>query len=176
MARAARATENEVAESGPVTEAITYVPGSQDPVTVKWCGHVFHANVPKDITGNADGNDRDRLNAELIERARDNKHFKVGSGRGSKREAVALPKTPDQYRAHMIAWLLDESIRSTDQLVARFAQDRELQATCEVGADDWAYLSTLFMPKLHELAKADELTEAQVAHVWINHGINQLPW
>jgi len=76
----------------------------------------------------------------------------------------------------MIDWIKDPAIEHTDQLIARFACDRELQAICEVGADDYAYLATLFMPRLHDLAKGDELTEGQVASIWINHGINQLPW
>lgn len=166
---------DEVAEAKPVTESITYLPGEGDPSTIKWCGHTFQANVPKEITGHAEGTERDKLNLQLIERARENKHFKVGNVR-PKRDLQALPKTAEQYRAYVVGWLQDPSIQHADQLIKRFARDRDLQASCEVGADDYTYLATLFMPKLHELAKGDELTEQQVAAIWIQNGINQLPW
>lgn len=172
MARAAR--EDNSGETA-VVETVTYTPGQHDPLTVVWCGHTFNANVPKEIKGNGEGTDRERLNMQLIERARDNPHFKVGSG-PAKRQIKALPKDAADYRAYMVDWLADPSIQHADQLIARFAKDHDLQVTCEVGADDYAYLATLFMPRLHDLAKGDELTEGQVASLWINHGINQLPW
>src|SRR5262245_32102253 len=43
------------------------MPAEGDPPTVRWCGHTFHANVPKDVT-----------HAGLIQAARMNKFFKVG--------------------------------------------------------------------------------------------------
>lgn len=177
MARAAakREVEDNAETSGPVTENITYLPGEGDPSTVTWCGHTFRANVPKEVTGNADGTDREQLNYQLIERARDNPSFKVGDAR-PRRRAIEIPKTADEYRAYLAAWLQDTSMQHADQLIARFARDRELQAACEVGTDDFSFIATLFMPKLHDMAKADELTEGQVAQLWVNHGINQLPW
>jgi hypothetical protein len=176
MARAnAKVNEEMSAASEPVTETITYVPGEGDPSTIKWCGIVFQANVGKEITGHAEGSERERLHHHLIESARTNKFFLVGNAR-VKRDAMGPPKTAEQYRATMIEWLKDPALDHADKLIARFARDRELQAACEVGADDFSYLSTLFMPRLHELAKADELTEGQVASLWLNHGINQLPW
>lgn len=159
-----------------LTESVTYIPGSGDPNSVTWCGHTFRANIAKDITGHPGGSERERLNHQLIERARDNKHFKVGQGRAPRRDVLAQPETAEEYRAYMVGWLQDPAIQHADQLIERFAQDRDLQASCEVGSDDFSYLSTLFMPKLHEFAKGDELTEGQVASLWINHGINQLPW
>lgn len=174
MARAATKLVDE-AQVEAVTETVTYVPGEGDPSSVKWCGHTFHANVPKEITGHAEGTASEKLNHHLIERARENPSFKVAGSR-VKRDASALPKTAEEYRAYMIAWLKGPGIEHVDQLIARFARDRELQAVCEVGSDDFSFLSTLFMPKLHELAKADELTEGQVASLWINAGVNQMPW
>lgn len=170
-----RMTDEADAPSDHVTETITYTPGPLDPVTVKWCGHTFQANVGKEITGRADGTEREKLNYHMIERARENKHFAVGNAR-PKRDPMELPKTPEGYRAYMVAWLKDPDIQTTEQLIARFAKDRDLQITCEVGHDDYAYLGTLFQPRLHELARGDELTEPQVAALWINHGIMQLPW
>ena len=175
MARAPRQPEETLPISEPVTETLIYVPGEGDPPIVQWGGHKFHANVPKEITGNADGSERDRLNLHIIERARDNKHFRV-SGQKPKRDPAALPKTAEEYRAYMITWLKDPAIQHADDLIARFTKDRELQSMCEVGADDYAYLGTLFMPRLHELARADELKTEQVAQLWLQHGVNQLPW
>jgi hypothetical protein len=68
------------------------------------------------------------------------------------------------------------TIEHADELIARFAKDRELQLACEVGSDDFAYLGTLFMPRLYDLAKADDLTAQQVSSLWISHGFNVLPW
>lgn len=175
MAKAPRVSEETESAAQSVTETITYIPGEGDPSSVKWCGHVFQANVPKEITGAAEGSDREKLNLQLIERARDNRHFRVGNAR-VRRDAMTEPKTAEEYRAYMVGWLKDPAIDHAETLIARFVRDRELQEMCEVGADDYAFLSTLFMPRLHELAKADELTEGQVASMWINHGVNQLPW
>jgi hypothetical protein len=160
-----------------VTETITYIPGPMDPPVVKWAGYTFQANVPKELTGNAEGTAREKLNMHMIENARGNNFYKVGSGNSRpRREVSALPTTAEEYRAYMVDWLKDPHIEHAEQLIARFARDHDLQVASEVGADDYAYLATLFMPKLSDLAKADELTEGQVASIWINHGINQLPW
>ncbi|MDI1265596.1 MAG: hypothetical protein PS018_20305 [bacterium] len=176
MAKSAKATANESpGETTSVTEFITYLPGQSDPATVTWCGHTFRANLPKEITGRDGGSEREQLNYDLIERARDNPHFKV-EGAKPKRSTRDLPQSADEYRAYIAAWLQDPNLQHADRLIARFAQDRELQAACEVGTSDWSMIGALFMPKLHELAKADELTEGQVAQLWVNAGINQLPW
>lgn len=169
-------TDDELAKL--VTETITYVPGPMDPSVVKWGGMTFQANVPKEVTGHAEGTTAQQLAHQVIERARENKHFRVGEGASSRprREAVTLPKTSEEYRAYVVGWLKDPAIEHASDLIARFARDRELQAACEVGHDDFAYIATLFMPRLHELAKADELSEAQVSSLWINHGFNVLPW
>lgn len=159
----------------PVTETVTYLAGQGDPSSVKWGGHVFQANVPKEITGHTEGTEREKLNHSVIESARTNKHFRVGNAR-PKRDVMAMPKTAEEYRAYAIDWLKDPSIDHAETLIARFAKDRELRAMCEVGSDDYSYLSTLFMPRLYELARADELTDGQVASLWINHGFNELPW
>jgi hypothetical protein len=176
MARQSKIVDEAETPVEQVTETVTYTPGPMDPSTVKWAGHTFQANVPKDITGHADGTEREKLNHHLIERARENKHFTVGSARRPRRDADALPKTSEEYKAYMVGWLKDPEIASTDQLIARFARDHDLQVACEVGHDDFSYLSTLFMPRLHELARADELSDPQVASIWISHGVNQLPW
>lgn len=158
------AVENETTSVEPVTELVTYLPGPMDPPTTKWLGHTMHANVPKPITCHPDH----------MEIARGNKFFSVGNAPRA-RESNKPPKTSEEYRAYMIAWL-GQKYDHTSDLIARFVRDRELQIACEVGADDYAYLGTLFMPKLHELARADEFSEQQVASMWLQHGVNQLPW
>lgn len=176
MARQQRLIEVDEPPVEAVTEEITYVPGQADPVSILWCGHRFQANVPKSITGKADGTNAERLNHHLIESARNNRHFTVG-GQRKRRDPAALPTTAEGYRAYMVEWLKDPAIQHAEDLVVRFVKDRELQAVCEVGTDDYSYLSTLFMPKLYELARADDdMTPLQVAALWARHGVNQLPW
>jgi hypothetical protein len=158
----------EAEELGPsqmVTDTITYLPGPMDPPVTKWRGHTVQANVPKEFTAPA----------EHFEHARGNKFFRVGN-EAVKRDSMTLPATAEQYRAYIVNWLKDPAIQHADQLIARFAKDRDLRTACEVGSDDYAWIATLFMPKLHELSRADELTEPQVATLWISHGINELPW
>lgn len=179
MARQPKLIEDHEPEVLPVTETITYVPGEGDKASVTWCGHTFHANVPKDITGHAKGTDREKLNLHLIERARENKTFRVGTG-VRKRDPSRDPETAEEYRQYFANWMQHPSLNSSDthaeDLIARFAKDRALQATCGVGSDDFDYMATLFMPKLHEFAKRDELSDPELAQVWMRHGYNTLPW
>jgi hypothetical protein len=159
----------------PVTETITYVPGPGGPASTMWGGITFQANVPQELTGHPDGNGRERLNYHMIETAKTSKGFVLGNAKRVK-SPDALPTTAEQYRAYLVGWLGDPSIQHVDELIARFARDRELQAACEVGTDDYSYLSTLFMPRLHQLAKMDEMNELQVATAWARQGFNVLPW
>lgn len=159
----------------PVMEMITYVPGQGDPAHTTWCGHTFHANVPKEIKGHAGGTEREKLNAHLIERARANPSFKVGNAKPA-RDAAKQPTTAEEYRVYFVEWMKTPSLQHAEDLVARLAKDRELQHLCGVGTDDFDFMRDLFMPKLHDLAKADELTPGQLADVWLRHGFNQLLW
>lgn len=160
-----------------LSETVTYVPGQHDPSHVKWCGHTFQANVPKDIKGDPEGTMTEKLNAQLIESARSNPHFIVGDPTKTPRKSRdKLPTDAKGYRAYFVGWLKEETFETPDELIARFARDRELQARCEVGPDDFALIGELFMPKLSDLAKACDMAEAQLAAVWVNHGYNQLPW
>lgn len=128
-------------------EQVTYRPGPDDPPSVKWAGHTFHANVPKQVT-----------NPDLIERAKGNKFFKVGAFDTAKdsvptAEAPPTPKTPEQYRAHAVAWL--KTMRSVDELDMKWASEETLRMACEVGTDDIDYLMSLFQPKRAELRKRE---------------------
>lgn len=171
-----------MAKADSVTESITYVPGQGDPSFVKWGGHTFQANVPKEITGHPEGTSTERFNHQVIESARNNPCFTVGSQKNArKKKSDALPVDAKGYRAYMVDWLKEEKngnsvFEHAEQLIERLAQDRELQAKCEVGYDDFQYLGSLFMARLHELAAADELSEGQIAALWVQHGYNQLPW
>lgn len=174
MGRAARVVEETEPPVEPVNETITYVPGPMDPSQVVWAGHTFHANVGKDIRGHAAGTEREKLNASLIESARTNPRFTVGNAK-PKRDAAREPATPEEYRSYFAEWL-KKPFDHAEELIARFAVDRDLQVICGVGADDYDFMGALLMPKLHELAKGDELTETQLSGGWIRYGYNQLPW
>lgn len=181
MARAARQQAIEETEPAPepVTETLTYIPGPSDPVQVTWGGHTFKANVPKEVRGWAAGTEREKLNAIVIESARGNRHFIVGNAK-PKRDPVKDPETPEEYRGYFTEWLKSPAFSAPDthaeDLISRFAKDRELQAACGVGSDDYEFMQALFVPKLHELAKSDELTEPQVASLWMRFGYNVTPW
>jgi len=159
----------------PVVEMITYVPGLGDPSHVTWAGHTFHANIAKEVRGHAAGTEREKLNAHLIARARENKLFSVGNAK-ARRDPAKEPTTAEEYRGYFVEWMKTPSIQHAEDLVARLGRDRDLQHVCGVGTDDFDFMRDLFMPKLHDLAKQDELTQAQLADIWIRHGFNQLPW
>lgn len=175
MAKSAKIADDIEPRSESVTETITYVPGEGGPSRTVWGGHTFHANLPKELTGHPDGTQRERLNMHMIETARASKFWTVGNAK-PKRDPQALPTTAMEYRAYMIEWLKDPEIQHAQQLIAHFARDHNLREACEVGTDDYNYLATLFMPKLYELQRSDELSDAQLGSIWINHGINELPW
>jgi hypothetical protein len=176
MARAARATSDESDLIGePVIETVTYVPGPEDKTQAVWCGHTFVANVPKEIKGHANGTEREKLNAGLIEAARNNPRFVVGSAK-PRRDAKKDPVTAEEYRSYFVEWLKLPHYEHAEDLIARLAKDREMQMVCQIGTDDFDFMAALFMPKLHEFAKRDELNDAQLGAVWLRHGYNTLPW
>jgi len=129
------------------SEQITYLPAEGDPNSVKWLGHTFHANVPKTVT-----------NATLIEKAKGNKFFKVGDFDPAK-DAVKVeetpePKTPEQYRAHAVAWI--KRAKSVDELDLKWQSEETLRMSSGAGSDDVEYLMSLLGPKRAELRKAEQ--------------------
>lgn len=178
MARQAKAeVEGAEADTGPVTETITYIPGQGDPVTVKWAGQTFHANVPKELTGDASGSETAQLNHHIITTARNgHPHFVAGGGDAKPRASRKAPKTAEEYRAHVAKWLQDPDIDTPEKLIGKFAKEREMQAACEVGTTDYELIGQLLMPRLGDLAKHSDMTEQQVAQAWLRAGITQLPW
>ena len=131
----------------PVSEEITYLPGPEDGVKTTWHGIVFHANVPKTVT-----------KPLLIEQARTNKFFHVGPFDAAKAVAIAeqppSPKTPEQYRAHAVAWL--KTVKNVDELDMKWAGEETLRIECEAGTDDVDYLMSLILPKRAELRKMEQ--------------------
>lgn len=146
-------------------EDVTYCPGNGDPPSCKWRGIEFKANVPVRLT------EKDRPG--MIEAARGNRFFRVGS---EKRDNAPIgePTTAMEYRAWVVDWIKD--CGTVDQLVAHWAADRELRTKCEVGHDDISFLGTLVEPKLKQMRLAEGLSEADVAGIWIKHGVLDLPW
>lgn len=183
MGKPAEVAAEELAAK-PYKELVTYVPGNGDPVMTLWGGHTFRANEPKELACHAEGSAREKLNHEIVERAKDNKHFTVGAAGSSKprRKPSVMVETPEQYRAHLADWMKETGadgqpvVKSASDLVARFAKERDMRVFAEVGASDYDMIGTLFMPKLHDLAKADELSADQVSQLWKNAGFNELPW
>ena len=126
-------------------ELITYLPGPQDPPSVKWNGVLFHANTPKLVTSE-----------KHIEMARGNRFFKVGAFESkdavpTREEDHPSPKTPEQYRTHAVAWF--KTAQNARELDDKWIAEESLRETCGVGTDDLDYLMSLFMPKRAELHK-----------------------
>ena len=172
MAKAPATAESEKVAS--VTDTIMYLPGPMDPPTTTWGGLVFKANVPREITGNPDGTNREKLNHELLVSARHNKFFQLGSGGSRKADTTLTPTTAKGYRAHVVNWL--NACENVDELMTMWARDKDLRTACEVGTDDFDYLGSLIKPKLSELAKSEGLLEPRVGELWVQHGVNELPW
>ncbi len=129
----------------PASEQVTYRPGPEGPLETTWLGHKFQAHVPKTVT-----------NQKLIDMARGNKFFKVGSFDASAdvyKEEVLPPKTAEQYRAWAVGWLKD--VRNVDELCERWANEARMRAALEVGYDDYHYISSLVQPKLDELIRRE---------------------
>ena len=132
-----------------MTEQITYLPGEEDPPKVLWNGITFYANMPRAVS-----------DPRMIEQARANPFFHVGAFDPDKhsvklRAQTKEPKTPEQYRAHAVAWL--NKVESVADLDARWAREEVLRIQCGVGADDLDFLSHLFRPKRGELEKRDKI-------------------
>lgn len=147
-------------------EEITYLPAAGDPASIKWRGVEFKANVPKRITDKAH-----------IEAARVNRFFRVGKGDPSKpadHNPNDGPKTPMEYRAHVVAWI--KTCENVEDVVKHWSDDRVLRQTCEVGSDDIQWLGTIVEPKLMDFRRKEGLSEAAIANVWIKYGVLDLPW
>jgi hypothetical protein len=79
-----------------------------------------------------------------------------------------------EYRGHVVDWL--KNVETIDQFVIKWAADRDLRETCEVGQDDVSYLGTLVEPKLRAMRLAEGKSENDVAGVFVKRGVLELPW
>jgi hypothetical protein len=155
--------EPEASVGAAVSETITYVPGEGDPATVKWGNIVFEANKPQTISGHTgdplkkECTKQERLNADIIERARKNKFFRVGTfdprKDSVKVEPTEGPQNSAQYRLHAAEWL--KKANSVEELDGKWIGEETLRKECEVGGDDIDYLMSLFTPKRAELRKRE---------------------
>jgi len=143
-------------------ELVTYLPGNDDPPTTKWRGIEFKANMPLRVT-----------DEEHIEAARGNRFFRVGN-EAAKDNPNRAPTDAMDYRAHVVQWM--RGVTTVEQLISHWAADRDLRSKCEVGRDDIQYLGTLIEPKIRVMRQAEGLTQAQIAEIWMKHGVLDLPW
>lgn len=124
---------------------VTYVPGPSDPASVTWRGQVFYANTPKTISDPAH-----------LDAAAGNRFFKVGvfdRNEASQVQAPDMPKTSEQYRAHVIRWLT--RVGTVGELTQRWEVEEPLRIACDVGTDDIEFLMGLIGPKREELRKVE---------------------
>ena len=143
-------------------ELVTYIPRAGDPETTKWRGVEFPANVPVRVTDESH-----------IAAARSNSYFRVGN-EINKDTPNGPPTDGMGYRGHVVGWI--GAVTTIDQLVSRWAADRDLRAKCDVGLDDIQYLGTLIEPKIRVMRQAEGLSQAQIAEIWMKHGVLDLPW
>jgi hypothetical protein len=154
--------EPEAQPGAAVSETITYVPAEGDPAIVKWSNIVFEANKPQQVNGHTgdplkkECTKQERLNADVIERARKNRFFRVGPFNPHDAVKVEKPEGPQnaaQYRLHASEWL--KHVSSVEELNNKWIAEEPLRKQCEVGGDDIDYLMSLFTPKHAELRKRE---------------------
>ena len=160
MAAAPKQTPSSDKDEG---EHVTYWPGHGDPHTVKWRGIEFKAGQPKKLR-----------HAEHIEAARGNRYFHVGDGDAPEVNPNLGPTDANGYRAHVVRWLDD--MVTVEELIAKWAGEREMRDRCGTGDDDIRFLGPLVEPKLREMRRKEGLNDRQVADVWMKYGIFDLPW
>lgn len=124
-------------------EKVTYLPRDGDPPKIKWGGKWFHANIAQPID-----------NPILLAKARANKWFHVGEGAPVVVvEETIEPRTPEQYRAHVAAWLKD--MNTLDQFEQRWAAEEPLRQSCGFGGEDYDVLvRQMLSPKRAQLKQA----------------------
>lgn len=147
-----------------VTEAaprVTYLPGDGDPAVTKYRGITFKAHQPTEVT------------KEIVDAVRGNRFFQIGD-EPVQQAATDLPKTHEQYRAWVINWMKDVS--TVRDLIRHWTEDQSLRHTCEVGSDDMNYLGTIIAPKVEGMRRSEGLSEQQLANLWIQAGVFELPW
>ena len=143
-------------------EYVTYLPDAGDPAIAICRGVEFKANVPTLVK------DKDHIAS-----ARGSRFFRVGSDVVEENPNKA-PQDAMDYRGHVLGWA--KGVTTVEELVTRWARDRDLRMRCEVAHDDIQYLGTLIEPRLQKMRMAEGLSETQVAALWIKHGELVIPW
>ena len=64
---------------------------------------------------------------------------------------------------------MDEGVNTVDDLVTKWSEDRDMRRVCEVGRDDIDWLGRLFEPKLHHMRIEEQLSELDVAGIFVKH-------
>lgn len=146
-------------------EDVTYIPGPQDPASIRWRGILFQANVPIRIAD--DGH---------IDAARGNKFFRVGTGDKATQaeEPKPEPTTPEAYRAWVIGWL--DQVKTVDELLTKWSNDRYIRQNAQAGTLDIRQLGTIIDPRLNLMAKEQGLSDQQVGKLMLQHGLAEIPW
>lgn len=154
------------------TTKVTYVPvHPSDPSEMVWNGVTFRANVPVELDpirhsyfvpivkkwiDPVTQEPRSKANEERIsmaELAKTNPSFRVeGEEPVAKPTKGKAPKTPEEYRAHAMAWIKDAE--SIDDL-ARWDDEEALRTKCGCGEDDVGYLQPFFDAKYKRLHDAE---------------------
>jgi len=162
-------------------ESITYVPSDGDPNSTKMHGITFHANVPKQLSGDHP------LVAKLKEFP--NRFFHVGTFDIGKHSSEAKkgdnpdPTDGPSYRAHVLRWFMaldGNSASSFENFVARWASEEPVRKIAEgadanaLGTDDYLWLGDVIRPRLADMQKAAGLNDEAAAQVWMQHGVLQL--
>jgi hypothetical protein len=165
-----KANQDGPAKEPEAGELVTYRPGAGDSHEVKWRGVKFTANEPVRI-----------YDQEHIDSARGNSHFSVGEGAKANSESSGPPTNAMGYRGHVLDWVkatdsITEPRLAIDAIARQWGADRGLREQCEVGRDDISYLGTLIEPKLRMLRQQAGMSENDVAGVWVQRGVLDLPW
>lgn len=122
---------------------VTYVPRFDgDPANTEVHGLKFKANVPRPIS-----------DPRVIEMAKGNPWFTVGSEKPAPLPTVGKPTSDVQYRQYAVAWV--QNSKSSEEMTKRWDAEEELRTDCGVGSDDIEYVRAFFDPKFEKLKRAE---------------------
>ena len=126
---------------------LTYLPDDGDPAKVTWNGHVFEANVGKEVR-----------NAYMVDLAKGNRFFKVED---ADKVDKPDPKTKEldrerdrvgEYKKHAVAWI--NAAESHLMMAKQWASEERMREEHGVGTEDIDWLMTLYTPKFEQLKRA----------------------
>src|ERR1043166_4740016 len=126
---------------------LTYLPDDGDPAKVTWNGHVFEANVGKEVR-----------NAYMVDLAKGNRFFKVEDADKVDKpdpKTKALDRERDrvgEYKKHAVAWI--NAAESHLMMAKQWASEERMREEHGVGTEDIDWLMTLYTPKFEQLKRA----------------------